>query len=166
MENVRVGRVWEKIRPDLDFECEQRKEVILFYVKHTPKINIFSFSNRLIFFLDCIGQIASKDHSNKLNIIKIRKFCHFWTANNVTWSNPMPIPTPPTTPTLSWIFVAKISKQPPVWIFMAASVSDRSRTPLPQLTMEDRQQESGTSCWLEKVTLFQSWYSWAPQQSN
>ena len=110
----------------------------------------------------------------------------------LTCRNPIPMPTPPTTPTFSCILAVKISKhpeihkkrmlilvletsfcifnclyrQPEVWIFMAASVSERARTPFPHPVIEERQQESGTSSMLENVTLLQSRYSWAPQQSN
>ena len=73
MENVRVGRVWEKIRPDLDFECEQRKEVILFYVKHMPEKELFPL-NRLVFFLDSVSQIAREDHSKELKMKKHNKY--------------------------------------------------------------------------------------------
>ena len=75
MENVRVGRVWEKIRPDLDFECEQRKEVILFYVKHMPEKELFPL-NRLVFFLDSVSQIAREDHSKELKMRKHNKYIH------------------------------------------------------------------------------------------
>lgn len=67
MSNLAGYWVWEKIRPDLDFECEQRKEVILFYVKHMPEKELF-LSNRLILLFDGIGQIAGEDHSKELNM--------------------------------------------------------------------------------------------------
>ena len=83
-----------------------------------------------------------------------------------TWRNPIPMPTPPTTPMLSWILLLNLSRQPSMLIFMAASVADRSRTARPQPATLERQQESGTLCCREKETLDQSWYSWVPQQSN
>ena len=51
-----------------------------------------------------------------------------------------------------------------VFLSLACS-SDMVRMSLPQPSMSERQQESGTaSLGLEKVVLVQSLYSWAPQQ--
>ena len=73
MSNLAGYWVWEKIRPDLDFECEQRKEVILFYVKHMPEKELFPL-NRLVFFLDSVSQIAREDHSKELKMKKNNKY--------------------------------------------------------------------------------------------
>ena len=69
-------------------------------------------------------------------------------------------------PALFWILEEKIPRHPSVFISIAAVVLGRSRTPTPQSGMLDRQQEAGTLCWSENVTLIQSLYSWAPQHPS
>ena len=73
----------------------------------------------LVLLLDGVGQVQGEHHPHQLHDEWIRHE-YLLVRSQLTWTNPIPIPSPPTAPIFFFIFKLKISRQPSVLIFIAA----------------------------------------------